>query len=47
MPLGEEVSFDTLLGYQSFILKAKEDNEDNVREIIGTIGLKPGLTIFL
>jgi len=47
VPLGEKVSFDTKVGYQSFILKAKEDNENNVREIIGTIGLKIGLTIFL
>ncbi len=46
-PLGEKVSFDTLIGYQSHIIKAKEDNEDNARDIIGTIGLKLGLTIFL
>jgi len=46
-PLGEKVSFDTLVGYQSHILKSKEDNEDNSRDIIGTIGLKLGLTIFL
>ena len=46
-PLGEKVSFDTLVGYQSYIVKAKEDNEDNARDIIGTLGLRLGLTIFL
>ena len=46
-PLGEKVSFDTLIGYQSHIIRAKENNEDNARDIIGTIGLKLGLTIFL
>jgi hypothetical protein len=47
IPLGEKVSFDTLIGYQSYIFKEKEDNEDNVRFIVGTIGLKLGLTIYL
>lgn len=46
-PLGEKVSFDTLIGYQSHIVKAKENNEDNARDIIGSIGLRLGLTIFL
>lgn len=46
-PIGEKVSFDTLIGYQSHIYKEKEDNEDNERSIIGTLGLKIGLTVFL
>jgi hypothetical protein len=46
-PLGEKASFDTLIGYQSHIIKAKEDNEDNARDIIGAIGIRLGLTIFL
>jgi hypothetical protein len=46
-PLGEKVSFDTLIGYQSHIIRVKENNEDNARDIIGTIGLNLGLTIFL
>lgn len=47
VPLGEKVSFDMLIGYQSYIYKEKEDNEDNLRYIIGTIGLKLGLTVIL
>lgn len=47
VPLGEKVSFDNLIGYQSYIYKEKEDNEDNLRYIVGTIGLKLGLTVIL
>lgn len=46
IPLGEKASFDTLLGYQSTSYKAKEDNENNHRTLVGTVGLKPGFTIF-
>ncbi len=34
--IGDGVSFDALLGYQAFTHKAREDNEDNVRMIVGT-----------
>ena len=47
IPMGEKVAFDALIGYQSYIYKDKEDNDDNVRFIVGTIGLKLGLSIFL
>jgi len=47
IPIGNSVSFDALLGYQAYNYKAKEGNEDNVRTIVGTIGLKLGLTVFL
>jgi hypothetical protein len=47
VPLGEKVSFDSFIGYQSYIYKEKEDNEDNLRYIAGTIGLKLGLTVIL
>jgi len=47
IPLGEKVSFDTLVGYHSYIWKSKEDNEDNTRDIIITIGLKFGVTVLL
>ncbi len=47
VPLGEKVTFDSLIGYQSFMYKAKEDNEDNTRSIFGVFGLKLGVTIFL
>jgi len=46
-PLGEKVTFDTLVGYQLYTVKAKDDNEDNARDIISTLGLKLGLTVFL
>jgi hypothetical protein len=46
-PLGERVTFDVLAGYNSLSLKDKEDNEDNDRWVIGTLGLKVGFTIFL
>jgi len=46
-PLGKKVSFDTLVGYKSTIYKAKQDNENNNRTIVGTFGLKLGFTIFL
>jgi hypothetical protein len=47
IPMGEKVAFDALIGYQSHMYKEKEDNEDNIRHIVGTIGLKLGLTVLL
>lgn len=47
IPLGDKVSFDTQIGYLSNMQKAKEDNEDNYRQIVGTIGLKLGMSITL
>ena len=47
IPLGEKATFDTLVGYQSTMYKAKQDNENNHRTIIGTVGLKLGFTIIL
>ncbi len=47
IPLGEKASFDTFVGYQSTLYKAKQENENNNRTIIGTIGLKLGFTIFV
>lgn len=47
IPLGEKASFDTLVGYHSTMYKAKQENENNNRTIVGTVGLKLGFTIFL
>jgi hypothetical protein len=47
VPLGEKVTFDSQIGYHSFMYKAKEDNEDNRRSIFGVFGLKLGVTILL
>ncbi len=46
-PLGEKVTFDFLLGYNSLTIKDKEDNDDNDRSVFGTFGLKLGFTVFL
>jgi len=46
-PLGERVMFDVLAGYNSLTVKDKEDNDDNDRTVIGTLGLKIGFTILL
>jgi opacity protein-like surface antigen len=47
LPLGEKVVLDMVLGYQSMSFKDKEDKEDNDRTIIGTLGLKVGIVVFL
>ncbi|HJX71383.1 MAG TPA: outer membrane beta-barrel protein [Bacteroidales bacterium] len=47
VPLGEKVTFDVLAGYNSYISKDKDDNEDNERDITGTIGIKFGFLVFL
>ncbi len=46
-PLGDRVTFDVLAGYNSLTVKDKEDNDDNYRTVIGTLGLKIGFTILL
>jgi hypothetical protein len=45
--LGDKVSFDFMVGYISMTMKDKEDNPDNERIIIGTLGLKFGVVLFL
>lgn len=47
LPLGEKVTFDVSAGYYSTTIKDKEDNPDNDRTVIGTLGLKLGFTVFL
>jgi len=47
LPLGEKVVLDMALGYQSMSFKQKEDNENNYRTVIGTLGLKVGIIVFL
>ncbi len=46
-PLGERVTFDVLAGYNSIRIKSKDNNEDNDRSVVGTLGLKLGFTILL
>jgi len=40
VPIGDRVTFDTMLCYTSMTAKNKEDNDDNYRTIIGTFGIK-------
>ncbi len=47
VPLGKRVTFDILAGYNHMIVKPIEDNDDNFRTVIGTLGLKIGFTIIL
>ena len=47
IPLGKIVNFDILAGYDSYTIKRTVDNEENRREVVGTIGLKLGFTILL
>jgi outer membrane protein len=47
VPLGDRVMVDFLAGYRSDRYKDKEDNEDNERRIMGTIGLEVGFTFLL
>lgn len=47
IPIGDKVSFDILAHYTSFTTKDKEDNDNNTRVVVGTLGLKLGFVVFL
>lgn len=47
IPIGKRATFDMMAGYNSLTFKEKDDNDDNYRNIIGTIGLKFGFVVFL
>ena len=47
IPLGEKVSFDTLVGYIHSSTKEKENNEYNDRHVVDTFGLKLGFSVYL
>lgn len=47
VPINDKVTFDVMAGYTSLTYKDKDDNEDNDRTVIGTIGIKLGFIIFL
>lgn len=46
-PLGDRVMADLLLGYHSNIHKNRENNTDNLRTIMNSIGLNIGFVILL
>lgn len=45
--MGERVTFDALLGYYSLTYKDADDNDDNNRIVMGTLGLRLGITVLL
>ncbi len=45
-PLSDRFTLDVLVGYSSTTIKEKDDNPDNERTVIGTVGIKLGLTFF-
>jgi len=47
VPIGDKVTFDALAGYHTYVIKDKEDNDNNERLVAGTIGLRLGFTVFL
>lgn len=47
VPVGNHVTFDGLVGYKSITVKDKENNDDNYRTIMGTVGIEVGITILL
>jgi len=47
IPLGRIVTFDMLVGYSHVVMKDKEDNDSNYREINNSAGVKLGFTILL
>lgn len=44
MPLGDRVTFDTMIGYSSITSKEKGDDED--KQVIGNFGLKMGFVVY-
>jgi len=46
-PLGRIVTFDMLVGYNHVVLKDKENNDSNYRDINNSAGVKMGFTILL
>ena len=47
IPIGEKVLFDAMAGYHAYVIKDKENNDNNERFVAGTIGLKLGFSVFL
>ncbi|MFT3754278.1 MAG: hypothetical protein QM800_15860 [Paludibacter sp.] len=47
IPMGDRVTFDAMLGYNSLTIKNSENNAHNEREVMGTFGLKLGFSVLL
>lgn len=46
-PLGHRAFFETFVGYQSLTIKDRDDNPDNNRTIVNTVGIKLGVSVVL
>lgn len=47
VPVGDKFAFDMMLGYVSTTLKARQNNTNNEREILGTFAIKVGFNLYL
>ncbi len=47
VPVGNHVTFDVLAGYRSITHKDKENNDDNYRTVMGTVGVEVGIIVLL
>ncbi|HEY6914348.1 MAG TPA: hypothetical protein VI413_06710 [Paludibacter sp.] len=47
IPIGDRVTFDALLGYNSLTVNEPENNTDNQRTVMGIFGLKLGFSVLL
>lgn len=47
VPLGEKVHFDLMAGYTWLSIKAKQDNPNDDREVMGSFGFRVGFNVLL
>lgn len=47
VPLGDVVNFDIMAGYVSTTVKDKENNPNDTRSVLGTLGIKVGFLFYL
>jgi hypothetical protein len=47
VPIGDIVAFDIMVGYVGTTIKDKEDNPDNYRTVLGTLGFKIGFNMYI
>lgn len=47
VPIGDKFAFDLMAGYISTTLKPKQNNTNNERDILGTLGFKVGFLLYI
>ena len=47
VPIGEKVTFDVMAGYTSLTVKAKENNPNDERSVMGSFGIRLGFDLLL